>query len=676
MNLDSAFDRAHERMVWSSARWSARYEACRSEVKQLEAGLTLREAGGGGGAALPKTLGEYADRRRRKALERSRTKVSVIDWEAKVEKSKRIVERVQRNQSWLDRVTRPELIVPEPNRPVPSAELRSGSIANLQTGGVGNGPSKEQLQQKQKAVGEESEDESEYEYYSSTEEEEDEIVKSEERAKFEEVKKREPQNNASNFTRAQLASKPLKTPPAAPTFSKLKPQTKTSVDLKLSSKNLNKKDLSWLNPKEDNLIMDSMFITLKKWLDLVTKWSSDPLEGVKGKASGSVLAGTKPTDPYPRLRDELYLYEGETNFFDKPHGKGTVSYDNGDIFTGEFKDGLRHGYGTLKVVEGPKAYLDGNYVRDRLEGKGKIEYRNGDCLYAWFSSGTLHGYGKLFDKDHNLLQVGWYSNGKLTGLVWQFLVGGSCLTGEVDQFGNMLGDNITYLYPDFQTALQGYFIKGKMTMAQTCFIQLVSIRNEICHIKFTQPRGPTYKFDEGTEEIICKEPLLPDPYESQYIYIRTSRMKGANEGLFTKKDIPKDFFLCFYNGVKLRSDELDDDKEDWEANAYKIVDLQGEDEDGNLGILDIPPQYVSLKNYQASLAHKANHSFQPNAKFSLFDHPRFGKVPAVKSIVEIPKDTEVLVSYDYAMDEAPPWYQELFTQRIMNQYRASRNWNF
>ena len=43
---------------------------------------------------------------------------------------------------------------------------------------------------------------------------------------------------------------------------------------------------------------------------------------------------------------------------------------------------------------------------------------------------------------------------------------------------------------------------------------------------------------------------------------------------------------------------------------------------GQEGVIDIPEEYVSIRKYRASLAHKTNHSFNPNAVFSLFEHPR------------------------------------------------------
>jgi len=52
------------------------------------------------------------------------------------------------------------------------------------------------------------------------------------------------------------------------------------------------------------------------------------------------------------------------------------------------------------------------------------------------------------------------------------------------------------------------------------------------------------------------------------------------------------------------------------------MDLLGPDENGKEGVIDIPEEYRYVKNYKASLTHKCNHSFTPNAKFSLFEHFR------------------------------------------------------
>ena len=77
--------------------------------------------------------------------------------------------------------------------------------------------------------------------------------------------------------------------------------------------------------------------------------------------------------------------------------------------------------------------------------------------------------------------------------------------------------------------------------------------------------------------------------------------------------------------------------------------------------------------FRASLAHKCNHSFEPNSEFVLSFHPRFGKVPSVKTLKSVKIGEEITVSYDYALDDAPPWYQELYANRILDCYAQSKS---
>ena len=55
--------------------------------------------------------------------------------------------------------------------------------------------------------------------------------------------------------------------------------------------------------------------------------------------------------------------------------------------------------------------------------------------------------------------------------------------------------------------------------------QTVAVRNEMCRVSVTSPRGPLYHRDCHYDGAICDEPLLPDPYESQYCFVRASRIK-------------------------------------------------------------------------------------------------------------------------------------------------------
>ena len=51
--------------------------------------------------------------------------------------------------------------------------------------------------------------------------------------------------------------------------------------------------------------------------------------------------------------------------------------------------------------------------------------------------------------------------------------------------------------------------------------------------------------------------------------------------------------------------------------------------------MDIPPHYVSLENYRATLAHKINHSFTPNCGWDTIEHPVFGKIPSVVALTDV-----------------------------------------
>ena len=76
--------------------------------------------------------------------------------------------------------------------------------------------------------------------------------------------------------------------------------------------------------------------------------------------------------------------------------------------------------------------------------------------------------------------------------------------------------------------------------------------------------------------------------------------------------------------------------------------------------------------FSASMAHKCNHSFEPNAKFVLGFHPRWGKVPSVQTLKPVKANEEITVSYDYALDKAPPWYQDLYAKRFLDSYMSSK----
>merc|ERR1719308_774798 len=80
--------------------------------------------------------------------------------------------------------------------------------------------------------------------------------------------------------------------------------------------------------------------------------------------------------------------------------------------------------------------------------------------------------------------------------------------------------------------------------------------------------------------------------------------------------------------------------------------------------MDIPKGYHLTSQYSATLAHKANHSFVPNAEWTLFEHPRFGLIRALTSQKAIARGEEILVNYMMTLAKSPDWYRTVWLQHM------------
>ena len=83
--------------------------------------------------------------------------------------------------------------------------------------------------------------------------------------------------------------------------------------------------------------------------------------------------------------------------------------------------------------------------------------------------------------------------------------------------------------------------------------------------------------------------------------------------------------------------------------------------------MDIPPKFGSTKEYQGTLGHKVNHSFDDNSQYIVFDSARFGVICAVQTKVPVHKNDEYFAIYHYPMQTAPGWYRLLYKE-FANKY--------
>lgn len=277
---------------------------------------------------------------------------------------------------------------------------------------------------------------------------------------------------------------------------------------------------------------------------------------------------------------------------------------------------------------------------------------SGDWLEGFFCRGILHGFVRKFDEKGRLTFIANYKNGAPYGVCWKIIRGGGVVVGRVTAKGSLTGMRIAYIYPDFKTAFVGSFEDSFLESVQAAHLKTVVDDRGMKIPIFTEPTGPPYKREISDYDHVTQEPLLPDPYESVMVKVLSSQVEGANDGLYACQRIEPNSILAFYNGVRLNPTKAKDAPE-WSDNAYRIFDPTRKD-----GTIDIPKAFIDTANYRASLAHKTNHSFMPNAEFVAFDHPRFGLVPCLLSTHDIEENEEIFVHYGYELDDCPDWYEE------------------
>ncbi|XP_056295072.1 histone-lysine N-methyltransferase SETD7 [Pseudoliparis swirei] len=344
------------------------------------------------------------------------------------------------------------------------------------------------------------------------------------------------------------------------------------------------------------------------------------------------------------------VVEGPVDEDDQLHGFCTVTYSSSDRFEGHFNHGEKNGKGKFFFFDG--SILEGFYVEDGLQGQGLYTYEDGAVLYGTYLDGELNGPAQECDAEGRLVFKGQYKDNDRCGECWIYYPDGGCVFGEVNVDGEMTGESVGYIYPDGHTAFCGSFVDGDIIKARLATL----ITNESGRPRFEiTPNSSVYSYDKSTSTCITTHALLPDPYESQRVFVADSLIRGAGEGLFAKMDAGTDTVMAFYNGVRITHSEVD--SRDWALNGNTI----SLDEDT---VIDVPQPLDQTEHYCASLGHKANHSFIPNCKYDPFVHPRFGPIKCVRTLRAVQKDEELTVAYGYDHEtpgnngpEAPDWYK-------------------
>jgi len=128
-------------------------------------------------------------------------------------------------------------------------------------------------------------------------------------------------------------------------------------------------------------------------------------------------------------------YEGETRN-GVPHGNGTMTYENGDVYTGSFVDGKRDGYGEMKYAsqtdnkyENERKLYKG-YWKDNLQhGEGELTWEDGSKYVGSFQKNMRHGQGTYTEPD-GYKYVGAFANDMQNGKGKSVWANGQIYEGE------------------------------------------------------------------------------------------------------------------------------------------------------------------------------------------------------------------------------------------------------
>eukprot|EP00010_Vexillifera_abyssalis_P006618 CAMPEP_0201548106 /NCGR_PEP_ID=MMETSP0173_2-20130828/4602_1 /ASSEMBLY_ACC=CAM_ASM_000268 /TAXON_ID=218659 /ORGANISM="Vexillifera sp., Strain DIVA3 564/2" /LENGTH=290 /DNA_ID=CAMNT_0047957369 /DNA_START=36 /DNA_END=908 /DNA_ORIENTATION=- len=125
-------------------------------------------------------------------------------------------------------------------------------------------------------------------------------------------------------------------------------------------------------------------------------------------------------------------YQGEFNDVHQKHGKGVLTWDDGDRFEGEFrndqkvhgtftwkcgdkytgdwKNSLMDGNGTYYYKDGRK--YEGQWVEGFKDGRGKFTWRSGGSYQGFFQRDKCQGLGIMQEADDRVYMGEWLANQK------------------------------------------------------------------------------------------------------------------------------------------------------------------------------------------------------------------------------------------------------------------------
>jgi hypothetical protein len=149
-------------------------------------------------------------------------------------------------------------------------------------------------------------------------------------------------------------------------------------------------------------------------LQQVSRYNMMDMYGDRGIYTGTLGADKEPSGFGTMKYDSGRFYKGEWKK-GRWNGKGTLLNANGDSYQGDFVKDARHGRGVYRFTSGD--VYEGDFFEDNRHGTGKFKFHNGSVYTGDFCMGSFEGHGR-YDFDGGYYEGEWkrdeyYGKGRL-----------------------------------------------------------------------------------------------------------------------------------------------------------------------------------------------------------------------------------------------------------------------
>ena len=187
--------------------------------------------------------------------------------------------------------------------------------------------------------------------------------------------------------------------------------------------------------------------------------------------------------------------------------------------------------------------------------------------------------------------------------------------------GSITGNNISYIYPDMNTALLGKYKDGKMQDAQeSALLGLECNENGLLYVsQYSKPDSelPHYYYEPPNNVSFgAGPPGSVDPYEHKWLELRDTTTLDMGQGVFAKRDLEPYTLVASYNGLVYgkNNGELELYTNRCLMNSTKSLNQRRHCVKYSLSLkarnamINIPPEFDRSDSFTPSLGPKVNHN--------------------------------------------------------------------